>query len=117
MYARLESLEPHPCCALAGKRVAVYCSVLQCVATMYARLVSLDTQHHTAARCNKLQQTATMYARLVSLEPHYSTQHHTAARCNKLQHTATMFVRLESLEPHPCPRGGPLHMDIAAITV
>jgi len=97
MYARLESLEPHPCCASAGKRVAVCCSVLQCVATMYARLVSL--------------------------EPHYSTQYHTAARCNKLQHTVTatncntMYVRVESLEPHPCLRRGPSHMDVAAITV
>jgi len=86
------------CCSVL-QCVAVCCNVLQCVAVcaLARHFISNRVRpllscwlHHTATHCNTLQHTAT----------HCNTLQHTALHCNALHHTATHYTTLQHPATH-----------------
>ena len=62
---------------IVNMHVALYCSVLRCVAVCYSVL------QHVAVRCRVLFCVAVCYKKKITLH----ALHHTATHCNTLQHT------------------------------
>ena len=93
--------------AIIEQRVAVCCSVLQCVAIHSTPITLQHTATHSDTlqqHCNTLCCSVTGNVVQVASKPEYTLQlcilQHNATHCNTLQHTATQCVTLQHTSTH-----------------
>jgi len=85
-------------CGSVLRRVAVCCSVVQCVAAAFVNFFdewrSRASKNHAAPQYSTLLYTSTQFSTLQHAATHFNTLQHTATHCNTLQHTATHCITI-----------------------